>query len=198
MDGKGYLKLHKQRTLALVLIMILGCGVLGSLFFYHKSKNAMPKRIICIPKIIDQENDFWVQLLEGVKMAGLEYGLEVEIVAASQENAFEEQNKLIYWAIEQNPSAIILVPSSRSATAEAAATFSESTPWNIGILATVSHLALTSAVSPVPSVPSTMASFSSRTSAGSSMETDLSDSAIAAVLKPSAFSRSSPGWGHWL
>ncbi len=126
MDGKGYLKTHKQRTLALILIIFLGCATLLSLFFYHKSKNAMPKRIICIPKIIDQENDFWVQLLEGVKMAGLEYGLEIEIVAASQENAFEEQNELIYWAIEQKPSAIILVPSSRSATAKAAAAVRES------------------------------------------------------------------------
>ncbi len=126
MDDKGCLKIHKQRTLAFILIMFLVCVVLGSLFFYHKSKNAMPKRIICIPKIIDQENDFWVQLLEGVKMAGLEYGLEVEIVAPSQENAFEEQNELIYWAIEQKPSAIILVPSSRSATAKAAAAVQQS------------------------------------------------------------------------
>ena len=126
MDGKGYLKTHKQRTLALILIIILGCTILLSLFFYYKGKNAMPKRIICIPKIIDQENDFWVQLLEGVKMAGLEYGLKIEIVAAGQENAFEEQNELIYWAIGQKPSAIILVPSSRSATAKAAAAVQES------------------------------------------------------------------------
>ena len=126
MDGKGYTKIQKQRTMVLLLTMILGCGILGGLFFYHKSKNAVPKRIICIPKIIDQENDFWVQLLEGVQMAGLEYGMEVEIVAASQENAFEEQNELIYWAIEQKPSAIILVPSSRSATAQAAAAVQQS------------------------------------------------------------------------
>lgn len=126
MDDKGCLKIHKQRTLAFILIMLLACVVLGSLFFYHKSKNAMPKRIICIPKIIDRENDFWVQLLEGVEMAGLEYGLEVEIVAPSQENAFEEQNELIYWAIDQKPGAIILVPSGRSATAEAAAAVQQS------------------------------------------------------------------------
>ncbi len=117
---------HKHKLVWLGLIVLLVCVIPGSLYVYHKKRSTTPRRIICIPKIIDQENDFWVQLLEGVKMAGLEYGMEVEIVAASQENAFEEQNQLIYWAIEQKPSAIILVPSSLSATAQAAAAVEQS------------------------------------------------------------------------
>ena len=116
MNGLWPIKLKKQGTLAILLAVVLCCAGAAVFFLYHKSRNAAPERIICIPKIIDRENDFWVQLLEGVQMAGQEYGVEIEIVAASQENAFEEQNQLIYWAIEQKPSAIILVPSSRTAT----------------------------------------------------------------------------------
>ena len=51
-------------------------------------------------------------------------------------------------------------------------------------------------VSPVPSVPNTMASFASAASPSSSMETESSHRAIAAVLKPSSFSQSSPGLGQ--
>ncbi len=126
MNGLWPIKLKKQGTLVILLAVVLCCAGLAGFFLYHKSRNAAPERIICIPKIIDRENDFWVQLLEGVQMAGQEYGVEIEIVAASQENAFEEQNELIYWAIEQNPSAIILVPSSRTATAQAAAAVQQS------------------------------------------------------------------------
>ena len=117
---------HKHKLVWLGLIVLLVCVIPGSLYVYHKKRSTAPRRIICIPKIIDQENDFWVQLLEGVKMAGLEYGMEVEIVAAGREDAFEEQNQLIYWAIEQKPSAIILVPSSLSDTAQAAAAVEQS------------------------------------------------------------------------
>lgn len=117
---------HRHKLIWLGLIVLSVCIILGSLYVYHKRHSTTPRRIICIPKIIDQENDFWVQLLEGVKMAGLEYGMEVEIVAAGREDAFEEQNQLIYWAIEQKPSAIILVPSSLSDTAQAAAAVEQS------------------------------------------------------------------------
>lgn len=126
MENKRMNKGHKHKLVWLGLIVLLVCVILGSLYVYHKKRSTAPRRIICIPKIIDQENDFWVQLLEGVKMAGLEYGMEVEIVAAGREDAFEEQNQLIYWAIEQKPSAIILVPSSLSDTAQAAAAVEQS------------------------------------------------------------------------
>lgn len=126
MISKWLKKIQRHRAVVILVAVILCSVILGGSFLYNRSRNMTPGKIICIPKIIDEENDFWVQLLEGVKMAGLEYGLEIEIAAASQENAFEEQNALIYWAIEQKPDAIILVPSSRSATAQAAAAVKQS------------------------------------------------------------------------
>lgn len=117
MENKWINKKYKHKLVWMVLAVVLACVILGSIYVYNRSRNTTPLRVICIPKIIDEKNDFWVQLLEGVRMAGLEYGLEIEIVAANQENAFEEQNELIYQAIAQRPDAIILVPSSRSETA---------------------------------------------------------------------------------
>ena len=50
---------------------------------------------------------------------------------------------------------------------------------------------------PSPSVPRRMASFSAARSRGSSMLRAVLSRAMAAVWKPSSFSLSSPGWGHW-
>lgn len=104
---------------------LAGLAVLLFLFPYG-NKDQEPRRIICIPKIIDEENDFWVQLLEGARMAALEYGMEITIVAAETEDDVEGQNELILWAIDQKPDAILLTPSSYTETAEAARAVKES------------------------------------------------------------------------
>ena len=49
---------------------------------------------------------------------------------------------------------------------------------------------------PSPSVPNTIASFSSERRVGSSMETESSRRAMATVLKPSFFNRFIPGYGR--
>ena len=60
-----------------------------------------------------------------------------------------------------------------------------------------SHWAMVRGARPSPSVPRRMASFSAARSRGSSMLRAVLSRAMAAVWKPSSFSLSSPGWGHW-
>lgn len=111
-------------TAAAAALLILS----GFLFCFNPLGNRKgdPARIIFIPKIIDSKNDFWVQLLEGARMAAMENDLEIEIVAADTEDDVERQNELVDWAIEQKPAVIVLVPSSYTESAAAVRKIEES------------------------------------------------------------------------
>ncbi len=87
----------------------------GLVFFFAAVRGdgeKKPVRVIYIPKIIDEKNTFWVQLLQGARMAADEYNMEITIVAPDTEEDYERQNELILWAIEEAPDAILLSPSS--------------------------------------------------------------------------------------
>jgi ABC-type sugar transport system, periplasmic component len=68
-------------------------------------------KIIYIPKVIDQTNDFWSALLGGARMAAKEYNVDLTIVAPDTEEDYKKQNQLIDWAIKQKPNAIVISPS---------------------------------------------------------------------------------------
>ncbi len=74
------------------------------------------RKIIFIHKVIDEDNDFWKLLIEGVRMAAAENQMEVTIVAAETEDDYEAQNELIEWAVGEKPDAILLTPSSLTET----------------------------------------------------------------------------------
>lgn len=112
------MKVH-MKTALLWAAAIAALAVLG-IFFWNNSRGKDEKAsIIFIPKVIDEDNDFWKLLIEGVEMAAAENNLDITIVAPETEDDYEEQNALIEWAIEQKPSAILLTPSS----------FTETTPY---------------------------------------------------------------------
>ena len=112
--------MDKKKTWILCLCILGTALFLGIGAFMWKKRAAQePARIICIPKIIDSENDFWVQLLDGVRMAAEEYGMELTVMAPKRETDIEEQIRMIYEAIDQKPDAIILTPSSYERTAQA-------------------------------------------------------------------------------
>lgn len=73
-------------------------------------------KIIYIPKVIDENNDFWSQLIEGVEMAAEEYHVEVTVVAPESEEDTDRQNELIEWAVEQKPDAVLISPASYTET----------------------------------------------------------------------------------
>lgn len=89
-------------------------------FVYYDTEEAEKRRIIYIAKVIDEDNDFWTQLIEGVEMAAAENNLAVTVVAAESEEDYERQNELIEWAIAQNPSAVLLTPISYTETSQTA------------------------------------------------------------------------------
>ena len=74
--------------------LVAGMGVLFVLLtgiLYVGAKTKGPVRLVYIPKVIDDKNDFWKFLLEGVQMAAEESGAEVTIMAGKNETDVQGQ-----------------------------------------------------------------------------------------------------------
>lgn len=106
----------------MLLWLIAGILLLTASIFYMRSSSQNNRRysIIYIPKTIDETNDFWTQLIEGVQMAASENKMDVKVVAPESEEDYERQIELIEWAIGQKPDAILLSPASYTETTKAA------------------------------------------------------------------------------
>lgn len=100
--------------LALLLLLIIISLIYG--IFNGKTAEDKKIKIICIPKVIDEDNAFWFSLLEGVETGAKEMNVDLEIVAAEKEVDYERQNELIREAIEKKPDAILLTPCDREKT----------------------------------------------------------------------------------
>lgn len=109
------MRLPKKNVLVWMLIAIIIVAA-GSFFLSHGSRKDEKFYMIFIPKIVDENNDFWKLLIEGAQMAAIEEKVELTIVAAETEEDYEGQNALIEWAVSQNPDAILLTPSSYTET----------------------------------------------------------------------------------
>lgn len=94
----------------------VAAAVIGFFLWQGGRREERNFRIIFIPKVIDEDNDFWKLLIEGVEMAAAENKMELTIVAPETEDDWEAQNELIEWAVEQKPDAILLTPSSFTKT----------------------------------------------------------------------------------
>ncbi|MCD7746657.1 MAG: substrate-binding domain-containing protein [Lachnospiraceae bacterium] len=68
--------------------------------------------LIYIPKVLDEDNDFWSTLLEGAQMAAEEHHATLEILAPDSETDYEQQRQYIEEAIAKKPDAILVSPSS--------------------------------------------------------------------------------------
>lgn len=88
--------------------------------FLWKSYQGERFRIIYIPKVEDNDNDFWTQLLEGASMAAQENDAKLTVLAPKAENDYAGQVRLVEEAISRNPDAIILSPSSMTEITDAA------------------------------------------------------------------------------
>lgn len=96
------------RTTLFWIIAVAALAAFG-IFFWGSGRGKEEKyRIIFIPKVIDEDNDFWKLLIEGVEMAAAENDMDLVIVAPETEDDYKEQNAMIEWAIAQKPSAILL------------------------------------------------------------------------------------------
>lgn len=97
----------KWQSIIVVIISVL--LIITGLHGYIKIEEKKIE-VIYIPKIIDGTNEFWTALIAGAQMAAQEEQIHLQIVAPDSEENYEQQNELIYWAIEQEPDAILISP----------------------------------------------------------------------------------------
>jgi len=110
--------MKKLRNKIVVLILLCITALCITIIAGENLKMEEPIKIIYIPKIIDETNEFWSALIGGANMAAKEYGAELTIVAPNAENDYERQNELIQWAIEQKPDAIAVSPANFTESTE--------------------------------------------------------------------------------
>lgn len=103
-------KQKKWLSIFLVVCLIggIGCGI----WYHQKRIDERRLSLVYIPKVVDKTNDFWKALILGTRMSAQEYNAVIEIKAPSEENDVERQNALLKEAIEENPDAILISPSS--------------------------------------------------------------------------------------
>lgn len=98
-----------NRWIFILLLVII--AIISSLWGYREfHKLNLPKKIVVIPKVIDERNDFWSLLLDGTEVGAKEYGVNMEIMAPTSEEDYERQMELIDIAIKRQPDAILLAP----------------------------------------------------------------------------------------
>jgi len=103
---------NNKKYYSIIAIFFLIFLVLLFSWFFNGSTTEKEYRMIYIPKIIDETNDFWVSLIAGANIAAEEYGVHLQTVAGKSENDVEGQNQKIAWAIEQKPDVLLISPCS--------------------------------------------------------------------------------------
>lgn len=102
----------QKKWLSILLVVCLIGGVGGAVCYRKKKIEERKLSLVYIPKVVDKTNDFWKALILGTRMAAQEYNATIEVKAPAEENDVERQNELLKEAIEENPDAILISPSS--------------------------------------------------------------------------------------
>ncbi|MDO4337009.1 MAG: substrate-binding domain-containing protein [Eubacteriales bacterium] len=111
------MKKIKKWVYILLAVCIAAAGIAGFWLWKQKKENQMYS-LIYIPKTADGTNDFWTSLISGARMAAKEYHASLEVLAPDREQDVERQNELLAEAIEKQPDAILISPSSFTASTE--------------------------------------------------------------------------------
>ena len=112
-------KKNTSRTLIFAIIIIAALAAVIPYAFlrnYRSEQSEKKVSIIFISKRLDEENDFWSSMVEGINMAASEYDVDALLMGPESENEHELQNQMIEEAIARKPDAIALVPSDYSVT----------------------------------------------------------------------------------
>lgn len=102
----------QKKWLSILLVVCLVGGIGGAVWYHQKKIEERKLSLVYIPKVVDKANDFWKALILGTRMAAQEYNASIEVKAPTEENDVERQNELLKEAIEENPDAILISPSS--------------------------------------------------------------------------------------
>lgn len=100
-----------RRGILIAGILALACMISGVWYWRRQTLNSAPLRVVLIQKAVD-ETDFWTSVCEGGRMAARELNVELNVTGPKLESQTSEQNQMILDAIEENPDAIALTPSS--------------------------------------------------------------------------------------
>lgn len=93
------------------IVFICALLIYGGVFWKNHRENK-ELSLIYIPKVVDGTNDFWSSLISGTEMAAKEYNVELEIMAPANELDVQRQKELLEEAIDKNPDALLVSPSS--------------------------------------------------------------------------------------
>ena len=109
----------RQFANKIVLIALLTGFLVFGWIVLNGLKEDRQIKMVLIPKIIDNNNEFWTALIAGAKMAAQENGIDLTVVAPDREEDYERQNELILEAVSQKPDVILIAPSHYTKTLEA-------------------------------------------------------------------------------
>lgn len=105
--------MKKYRKWVAAFLIVCVAGMTAGIIYYRNATGGERRlSLIYIPKVVDGTNDFWTSLILGTQMAAKEYKAEIEILAPEEENDVEGQNRILAEAVEKQPDAILISPSS--------------------------------------------------------------------------------------
>lgn len=107
------MKKYKKWITAGAIAFLIGLGLFCG-YYIQQQKQSREWKLIYIPKTEDGTNDFWTSLIAGTRMAAKEYNAALEIMAPKREQDIQQQIEFLDKAIEKNPDAILISPSSYS------------------------------------------------------------------------------------
>ena len=94
----------------LILAAVLAIGGFGVWRFYRNQVVNERHHVIAILKSITRDNDFWPELEKGIRAAGTQYNMTVEVRGPALESDVDRQNVIIEESIARKPDIIILAP----------------------------------------------------------------------------------------
>lgn len=107
---------EQNKRIFLSVVGIVVVVVFGLLLYWYSTEDLQQQekqaqvKIVCIPKALDDSNDFWTAMIEGAEMAALENDVELTVKSPHLETDIDVQNQMIEEAIAMQPNAIVLAP----------------------------------------------------------------------------------------
>lgn len=102
---------RKQRKRGAVAVLLLVAGVILCVAFGIRRFQGQGKaEIVFIPKVYDEDNDFWMDTIHGAESAAKEFQAELTVFAPKVESDYEAQVSYIRKAIQRKPDVIAISP----------------------------------------------------------------------------------------
>ena len=106
----SFMKNRKITVVLIICIMLIAVEALSLGRSYQKKQDDRRISIIFIAKRTPKSHNYWSEVEQGMKLAALEYNIDLTIIGPPSETDIWKQNKMIEEAIEKRPDVIILAP----------------------------------------------------------------------------------------